>query len=436
MKKSNDEVKTLYLSSPTLVEITLTKQCNHKCLHCYNPWRANIKNNSKEFTEEQIKILVNELKRNDVWHVTISGGEPLFNLKNLYILIEELIKADIKYSINTNLTLLTENISKKLKEEYKFDAYLITSLPSLKKKKCDFITQSNESYERIIKGIEIAKKYQHKVGINIVITQYNISDLDEIVTFTQKYNIDYVSVSIVIPPSYDFNNTNYYLTDEDIIKVADTLINLNENYNIEVDSITPLPLCILKDINKYEKVINTTCSAGLTRCTIDTEGEIFACSHEEKSYGNIFKDGLKVPWNKMDKWRNCSNLNKKCLKCKFIALCGGECRMQKPNNINEKYNINPNADMIYEIFDDIIEIDYHKKYKLNSNIKVRKEKFGAIIKNNYNDFFVSSEIFMIYSLVKKDFSNGFYIKDLEKYIEIDEDFSSILQTLIAWNIFI
>ena len=237
------------LSAPTSVELTLTKACNHKCLHCYNPWREQADCKTSGFSKEQLDVIATELKKNDVWHVTLSGGEPLMRPDVLINAAQALKDAGITFSMNTNLTLMTEALAKTLKEDLEWSTLILTSLPSIQPELCDTITQIPGSYERILKGIAICKDYGFRVGINIVISQKNKADLKNIKDFIAKNRIDYLCISIVIPPAYDSENPDYYLKNEDICELANSLMEIKRKYGVDVDSITPLTICILKDVN-------------------------------------------------------------------------------------------------------------------------------------------------------------------------------------------
>lgn len=82
------------LTSPTSVDIAITKKCNHRCVHCYNVWRTDDENSDvhKVLTDEQVERITNELVKNDVWRATLTGGEPLAELDVLYKLIISLNK--------------------------------------------------------------------------------------------------------------------------------------------------------------------------------------------------------------------------------------------------------------------------------------------------------------------------------------------------------
>ncbi len=421
-------MESIRLSAPLSVELTLTKGCNHKCLHCYNPWRKSNNTIGNKLTIEQIDKIVDELAKNNVWHVTISGGEPLTMPNEMFHLIRQLDKNGITYSINSNLTLMTEEIADFLKEKLKLKTLILTSLPSINEKKCDEITQIDGSYQRILKGISISKQHGFKIGINIVITKKNIDDLDNILEFLKEFKIDYLSISTVIPPSYDILNKDYYLTNEDIVRVADCLLEVHKKLGIDVDSVTPLPLCILGDANKYQNVISTSCSAGINRCDIDCNGDIFACSHENTPYGNIFVEGLKKSWDKMDMWRHFQNINKECIDCNYMDICGGECRMITNTKIPQLYSLNKNKKINYSQEFNSIKIMENDKFTINNNIKLRKENFGAVLRIDYDDFFLSENMLQLYSVMKE--LEEFSIQDLQEFVEINENFYNIIDYMV------
>jgi len=421
-------MESIKLSAPLSVELTLTKGCNHKCLHCYNPWRKTTKNTGNKLTIEQIDKIVDELVKNNVWHVTISGGEPLTMPNEMFHLIRQLDNNGITYSINSNLTLMTEEIADILKNKVKLKTLILTSLPSINEKKCDEITQVDGSYRRILKGISISKQHGFKIGVNIVITKKNIDDLDNLIDFLKKFSIDYLSISTVIPPSYDILNKDYYLTNKDIIKVADCLLKVHEKLGIDVDSVTPLPLCILGDADKYQNVISTSCSAGINRCDIDCNGDIFACSHEDKPYGNIFVEGLKKAWDKMEMWRNFQNINKECVDCEYMDICGGECRMITKTSIPQLYNLNKMTKINYPKVITDIKITENDTFTINNAVKVRYENFGAVLRIDYEDFFLSQNMLQLYNIMKE--LQEFSIQDLQEFVEINENFYNIIDYML------
>lgn len=98
------------LSAPVTVQWELTPWCDRECMWCYNYWRAEFVTTPK-ISEEAIRIheaAVADLIANRVFHVTVTGGEPLGVITKYYPLLQMLRDKGITISVNTNLSLLDE----------------------------------------------------------------------------------------------------------------------------------------------------------------------------------------------------------------------------------------------------------------------------------------------------------------------------------------
>lgn len=430
------------MSTPVRVDLVLNQDCNHKCVHCYNPWRDQC-NKKEDYNAENvignIDTIASELKTANVWSAILTGGEPLLHPEVLFHCIEKLNEFGVSMSINTNLTLITPEIIDRLIEDYNWNNIILTSLPSLNERLCDEITQVKGSYRRIIEAISLCVEKGIRVGINTVITKKNICDLSEYAAFVEKHKVAYVSISIVIPPSYDINNKDYYLDNRDIITIADTLLELQNDTGMEVGSVTPLPLCILKNVDKYISVLDTTCLAGVSKCSIDAvSGEVFACTHEETGYGNILIDGLQKCWDNMRDWSTVNHLTEECRECKWLFICGGECRMMKCGNRKSSlYTLDRNADILFGENKQIKEIkwpDDTDVLEIDRSFKYRKEPFGYVVRCGYTETMMSEPLFRLCAMLKE--KRSFSIGDLSQMIEGFETAKPIVNTLIQRKIIV
>lgn len=428
------------MTTPIRVDLVLNQDCNHKCVHCYNPWRDECNSTVKydfELMKNNIDKIVEELKKANVWSAILTGGEPLLHSNSLFYCIEKLQEIGVSMSINTNLTLVTEEFLNRLINEYSWNNIILTSLPSLNPSTCDEITQVKGSYKRILDGIDLCVKKGIRVGINTVITKKNIGDLSNYTSFIKEHKISYVSISIVIPPSYDVENSNYYLEDKDIIAIADTLLDIKKETNIEIGSVTPLPLCILKDADKYMPVLDTTCLAGVSKCSIDVvTGEVFACAHEEMGYGNILKEGLKICWDKMGEWSLESHLAEECQGCKWMFICGGECRMMKCGNRKMPlYHLDKNASISFGKKRCIPQKEWpamDEQLMINETFKYRKEDFGYVVRCGYTETMISETLFNLCQILKE--KCYFTLNEIAEMLEDFEKSKPVINTLIQREI--
>lgn len=413
-------MKTIQLKAPLVVELTLTEACNHKCIHCYNTWREKTKG-FQTLSYKQIDIICKELKQNEVQFVIITGGEPTLDFNLLKYVIASLKELGIGFALNSNITALNQTQIHELRN-YGVH-HILTSLPSLDEKMFEHITNTPHSYSKFISNIELLNETGIDITVNMVISQKNIHEIKDTKSFIKKHGIKGLTMSLVIPPNYDKENEVYKLDNNIIIAIADTLLDINKEIGIYVNSLTPLPLCILKDVNKYQKVISATCSAGISVCTINADGTVQACAHDEINYGNIFSDGLKTCWDKMIDRRLGKGLNKECFECKYIGICGGECRMLTDVTHKVSYTLDKEADIKFNK-NSIPLINPDTTYTVNNDAILRMEDFGASININYENYFISNNIVRLFEIMKKLYR--FKVSDLYDYVEINDNFNSVL----------
>lgn len=427
-------MNALKLKSPLVTEITLTEECNHKCIHCYNHWRKDekaIKSLSKEYIDKISLIL----KENEVFNVTISWWEPLYVFNDLIYMINSIKNSGLTMTMNSNITLLDENKAKKLKEAW-LDV-ILTSLPSWSPEICDSITQIKWSFYKILQWIQIAQNNWIEVWINTVVYENNIDDLNETWKIVWKLWVPYFAASLWIPPNYDKNNSEYKFTQNSIKKLADALLEIKSKYWTYVDTVTPLPLCFLEDVNKYQDVIRKACAWWITHMTIWVKGETYACSHEKITYWNILEDGLKKCWDWMSEWRNDNLLNEDCKGCDYIWLCWWECKIltQTSNKWSYKeYIKNIRNFESMSVNNNNLETTLEGLFKVNDNIRYRLEDFWWVVNLWYtrNVFLDSTWIDILKILIDK--KEEFDISFLEKFVNIDDNFKILFNYFIKKNI--
>ena len=309
------------------VTLEITKKCNHHCTFCYNIAPAS----SLDVSFEQIDYVVKKLYNYGIERVTITGGEPYVVREKTEYLISQLFKYEFDVCLNTNLTLLDKNAVGFLEKNIGHCNTVYSSIPSVVEENCDKITQRTGSYKNIIRGIELCTSHSISIGLNMSVSQLNIEDLDSVPNFLQTYPVDSFTLFPVIPPVYDRNNPFLSNDAKNLIRVADTLCRVHDEFGIIVGSIRPLPLCIVGNDPRLNIIRGSRCSTGKERFAIDLcTGEIEACSQENKHYGNIYTDSIEDCYNKMVDWHQDKMLATICRNCSLLDKCGGMCLWSEP----------------------------------------------------------------------------------------------------------
>ena len=103
---------------PGIRMVVFLQGCNLKCLYCHNPDTIALKG-GEEFTIEELVRRACNLKTyfGNTGGITISGGEPLLQSKNLYPLFKALKQEGIHTNIDTNGSVFNQDV-KQLLDDY------------------------------------------------------------------------------------------------------------------------------------------------------------------------------------------------------------------------------------------------------------------------------------------------------------------------------
>lgn len=91
--------KDKYLRIPHNCYLILTSKCNMRCKHCYGNYGNNVP--KKELTGDEWIRVIEDLSKNEVFFVNISGGEPTVHPDFIRI-INSLVEKEIYFMITTN----------------------------------------------------------------------------------------------------------------------------------------------------------------------------------------------------------------------------------------------------------------------------------------------------------------------------------------------
>ncbi|WP_033168069.1 radical SAM protein [Clostridium sp. KNHs205] len=289
---------------PYSASIELITKCNFKCIHCY------IAEHNKEMKAADVIKILDELKALGVLDLTLTGGE-IFLLKDIMNIIEYARKIGFRVTLFTNLSLMNEEIIKKLSELYITE--ISTTVFSLDSEINDKITCIKDSLNNIIKNILLIKQYNIQLEIKVPIMDYNYNSYIEIKDFCNEngFRFNY-STAITSKINGDTKTRKFNISGTDLNKIIKDLDNVTSNKFKSDDYI---------------------CGAVRNNIHIDCFGNVYPCISLLYKYGNIFNDTLVSIWNnsKQKKYLNslrkkdfllCTNcnINDKCVKCPGMAL--------------------------------------------------------------------------------------------------------------------
>ena len=324
-------INSLEIKAPTVANLEITELCNVKCKHCYNPWRDETMGvNSLDLLK--LTKTIKQLKKIGVFHVILSGGEPMSNFNILKEAMKLLAENNMTFSCNTNLILATDEKMKELRN-YGLE-HVLTSIPSINEGENDEIMQSKGSLKKIINGIKSSIKNGIRVSANMVVTKSNLNRVYETGKRMAELGCSKFFITRAVPPVYSEvakanDNNELVLSHEEVKKSLDEGIRLKNDFGIQIGSLISYPLCFLGDLKKYSDFVGRGCPSQRGHViNINANGHVHTCVHEEESYGSIWRDDFhEIYSKKMVKWRDGSMHYDECKKCPYLKVCNSGCQM-------------------------------------------------------------------------------------------------------------
>ncbi|MBP1559792.1 MAG: radical SAM protein [Oscillospiraceae bacterium] len=317
-KKSTQEFFDEYFNSKpqlTNLHIEITSKCNERCIHCYIPHE-----NKTECIDSALMYnILEQCRKMNVLHITISGGEPLLHDEFINFLRK---CKEYNFSVNvlSNLTLLNEDILDEMKKNHLLSVQ--TSLYAMDANIHDAITQVKGSFEKTKNAILTLVENNIPLQISCPIMKQNIDYYKDVMSFGAKLNVKVGSDYVIIAK---YNNTTQNLDNRLSIEDVGKIINqqlVNDPYYIE---------SLQKEIENKKEMNpdDFVCSICYSSICIAETGNVYPCAGWQGCVvGNINKNSLNEIWTKSPKVQYLRNLRKrdfpKCIKCtdkEFCTMC-------------------------------------------------------------------------------------------------------------------
>ncbi|KKS26609.1 MAG: Radical SAM domain protein [Candidatus Yanofskybacteria bacterium GW2011_GWC2_41_9] len=377
------------IKSPTIVQVELTEKCPNVCLHCYNYWRSKEPGGIRKYADfpfAMVPLVAEKLADAGVFHLVLTGGEPLANKKSLKAFIVECGKRGLTCGINSTLRGLLPEDVEMFKQKHVLG--VLVSLLGSTSENHDAITQSTGSFSQTIKGIQTLINNNISVSISMVISAKNNTDLIKTATLAKSLGVRgfYATKASCAGNCQDFRGLK--LDQKQFNEHLEDLLTVSKNLGMKSGFLECYPLCGINIAHKFKEFLGRKCFAGVTGMTIGPTGEARPCSHLDSVYGNIFTESLLEIWERMAHWAKQDYLPEICRSCSILKQCSGGCRMEAKMLNGGIYNLDPYA-MPQNVPNIISQFNQSEKcapglelceaYQINKRVRTRKEDFGSII---------------------------------------------------------
>jgi len=338
-----------------IVVWNITRNCNLKCVHCYND--SGVGKTFNDITTEKAKTVLHDLAEFGVPSVLFSGGEPLMR-HDLFELMEYAGSKGLRTVISTNGTLIKADTAQRIKDAGV--SYVGISLDGIGEINDKFRGVSG-AFAKAAEGIKNCQSAGVRIGLRLTLTKRNIEDLDALFDFFNENNIERACFYHLVPSGRGEGIFEEDLTHaqsreaiekimartkafKDAGKVTDILTVDNHADGVYVY------LKLLKEDPKRAKEVwellswngGGMNSSGVGIGCIDFNGKV----HANQFWGHYdLGDVHEKPFSKI--WSNPeepllkglrdrrSYVKGRCRLCKFFDACGGSLRVRADLYFND-----------------------------------------------------------------------------------------------------
>ncbi len=174
----------------------LTARCNFDCPMCYvHLSQEDIAAQGKELTAQQWIQIARDARDAGMVFALLTGGEP-FVRKDFFEIYGAMKKMGLLISINTNGSMLSGEIRRKLLEDppFRVNVSLYGGCNETYRSMCGL-----PAFDQVVQNIRALKEAGVDVRINLSITPYNQQDLSKIYAVAEQLNVHVKASSYMYP---------------------------------------------------------------------------------------------------------------------------------------------------------------------------------------------------------------------------------------------
>lgn len=364
-RKSVYEPSLEAFPAPNFVDFNITNRCNMNCRHCYMGGPGSL-----DFPTGRALKVIRSLGRMGTLKVALAGGEPFMH-PHWEILLNAIVSSGMMAMINSNGTLIDEELVSRLRELYDpRDLILAISIDGdntvtnrLQRPWADPMSDE-DSFTKAMHGIGLLTESGFVTCVNMTVTSMNLQCVIPLYRQLQERLRDSWSRFKVLnlikfgAAGSGFKNLaeleiayadwRKFLLELTQLKRAGDLNKLKVEPTCPWELLVPLHgICLPDDIMRtwhyvsplendiYRQRRNIGCNAGISHICINPDGTVSACGlysqHEGFHVGNVIEQDIADIWvssERLSSLRTISldSLGGRCNSCKFANLCGGGCR--------------------------------------------------------------------------------------------------------------
>lgn len=328
------------MPAPRAVDLEITSRCNARCHYCY--YLNNEGVTYQDLPAEKWLNFFEELGRAKVMEVCLQGGEP-FIRKDIFKIIEGIVKNRMRYRVLTNGYLISREIARRLKETrrcFSIQVSLDGSKPEIHE-----AMRGKGSFAPALNAIRVLRDEGLSVTSRVTIHAHNVEDLPSIAALLledlglQSFSTNSIS-SLGTLTKY---GNGIFLSPSQRLRAMRVLDELNKKYAGRIQAEAG-PLAEWRMFREMEKARQActplpgcgylvACGCIFSRFAVRADGAFVPCiTLPQLVLGYIGQDSLEEVWRNspiLDSLRGRRMIPldsfAECQDCDYVKSCTGNC---------------------------------------------------------------------------------------------------------------
>lgn len=365
-----------------IVVWNITRNCNLKCVHCYND--SGVGKVCNDATTEEARAVLDDLAAFGVPSVLFSGGEPLMR-RDLFDLIAYAGGKGLRTVISTNGTLIDAATAARIRECGV--SYVGISLDGVGEINDRFRGVSG-AFTKAAAGIKNCQDAGVRIGLRLTLTRRNIEDLDALFDFFEANDIERACFYHLVPSGRGGEISSEDLTHAQSRQAIETILARTKAFKAagkktdiltvdnHVDGVYLYRKLLDEDPARAENVWKLLTwnggglnSSGVGIGCIDFNGKVHADQFwGHYDLGDIHEKPFSQIWSNPDEpllkgLRNRRAYVKgRCRLCRYFDACGGSLRVRADLHFNDPWAPDPAC----YLTDEEIGLDTAKQQELKA----------------------------------------------------------------------
>lgn len=316
-EKMRSIITDSYLDSVNHFTILTTTKCNARCFYCYELKSKGKHHMTIETAEKVADYIINVADKHKEIKLSWFGGEPLFNLKVIDLIVTKIKDAGFKYSstIISNGILFSPETVSKAKELWHLKSAQITldGTEEVYNKAKNYIYKDINPYQRVLNSIQSLLDAGISVSIRTNADLYNIENLillyKELASKFQKY----INKGLHVYAHPIFEQDGYSRTTEQRIELFRKMTEAQSLlYKLGLDK---------PSVKGNVKALHCMVDSG-TGVMISPDGNIGLCEHYiDSDFFSHIDNPEKKDWDIIKSWRDYRPAQDICKTCPLYPTC-------------------------------------------------------------------------------------------------------------------